>query len=66
MSYIACPFCGGGVPGMPCRCRTPATPFTPFDPQPPATLPPTAPEEELLRRIEELEAKVARLLKGEE
>jgi len=65
MSYIACPFCGGGVPGKPCRCGTPAPPFDP-QPRPPATLPPTAPEEELLRRIEELEAKVARLLKGEE
>jgi len=58
MSYIACPFCGGGVPGMPCRCQTSATPFDPR--------PPTPREAELLRRIEELEAEVARLLKGEE
>lgn len=28
MTYITCPYCGGGMPGRPCTCGTSAAPST--------------------------------------
>ena len=64
MTYIACPFCGGGIPGVPCKCTTSLRPSDiPFSPMPVPSVetPPTPRENELLKRIKALVVEVERM-----